>query len=132
MSIIVAGYFDSEDDATQAMDTLLKDPRFAEAESEVISGYARGTDLAGNVTVVPAVPNLSQGLGAGNVMGPPVVSGGARRMLEELDDDEQSFFVSAFRDGNGVLALVRVADELAAEARQIFGQNGARTYQERS
>lgn len=131
MSIIVAGYFDSEDDATRAMDTLLKDPKFSEAESEVISGFARGTEIAGTVPVVPAVPNLSQGLGAGNVMGPPVLSSGARRMLDELDEEEANFFVNAFRDGTGVLALVRVVEDLADDARQIFGQNGARTYQER-
>lgn len=64
MTTIVAGYFDSEDTATRAMDELLNTPEFQNSESEVISTIASGTGNAGDAGgFVPFVPNISGGRG---------------------------------------------------------------------
>lgn len=129
MKKIVAGYFDSEDEATRAMDILLKDPRFRNAESEVISAIARGTGNPGSGGAVPVMPNTSGGSGGSSVMGPIPVTGGYR-LYNELNHEEAEYFGSALKNGRGVLALIEVDGDQAMHVRQLFSQNGARTYQE--
>jgi hypothetical protein len=130
MPKIVAGYFDSEDDATRAMDTLLKDPAFRDAESEVISNQAGGTGSPGVVGAVPFIPNTTAGGSGNQIVGPVAVTGGGRRLFDDLGDREAEYFNSAMRDGRGVLALMKVEDQQATHVSRVFSQNGARTYQE--
>lgn len=130
MTTIVAGYFDSEDTATRAMDELLNTPEFQNSESEVISTIASGTGNAGDVGgFVPFAPNTPGGQGNAVIGGVPVTGGGGRRLLNELGDDEAGYFQAALKNG-GVLALVKVEDHLAMRVGRIFNQFGARTYQE--
>lgn len=132
MATIVAGYFDTEDAATRAMDMVLNSPEFRNAESEVISTVARGTGNAGDVGVMPVVPNPATSGQSNTVIGAvPVTGTGGRRLLSELGDDEANYFQSALKNG-GVLALLKVDEHQAMKARQIFNQNGARTYQEKT
>ena len=88
----------------------------------------------GGTTVVPAVPHTSGGVANNSFVGTgPVVpiTGRGRRLFDDLGDDEAAYFNSALKDGRGVLALVKVDDDQAFHVRQIFSQNGARTYQEK-
>lgn len=130
MAKIVAGYFDSEDDATRAMDVLLKDPAFQDAESEVISNLDGGTGSPGDVGMAPIVPNTSAGGSGNQIIGPVAITGGGRRLFNDIGDKEAEYFSSAMRNGRGVLALMKVEDQQAAHVSQVFSQNGARTYNE--
>ena len=124
---VIAALFDSEADATPAMDRLLNshlDP----IETRVMDPKSNDT---GQVTgpVVPLIPNTSAGyVGAGvgtNVGG--VFFPSAGDWLHDLDEVEQKFYSDAYREGS-TLVLAKVDEKDAQLVRDLFRQNGARTY----
>lgn len=124
---VIAALFDSEADATPAMDRLLNahiDP----IETRVLDPKSNDT---GQVTgpVIPLIPNTSAGyVGAGvgtNVGG--VVPNAVGKWLDDMDDVERNFYFDAYREGS-TLVLAKVDDKDASTVREIFRQNGARTY----
>ena len=128
MAVVVAGLFDSEADATQAMDRLLRE-NIEDLDTRVINGGARpNTDSPG--VVVPIIPNTSGGIaqpgGLAGMAG--VVPGGLfGDWLNDLDNVEQGFYQEALREGS-TLALARVDEAHADKVRQLFSMFNARTY----
>ena len=75
MAVVVAGLFDSEADATQAMDRLLRE-NIEDLDTRVINGSARtGTDSPD--IIIPVIPNTSGGPSSGTIGGVGGVPAGA-------------------------------------------------------
>lgn len=127
---VIAGLFDSELDATNAMDRLLRQ-NFKDMDTRVIEA-GQNTNPAEPGVVVPFVPNTGDtGAGMGATVGLAAL-GAARGWFDELDDDvERAFFLEGMREGS-TLALARVQDEDAPRVRQLLRSFGARTYTENS
>ncbi len=119
---VVAGFFDSEDAATRAMDALLQSPGFKDVDTQVISSLSDTT----NQRFPIAFPFFTGG--AGGAAGGAIPATGAS-FFDQLDDDEAAFFNQALSKG-GVLALVNVDDDKADQVQTILMRNGARTYEE--
>ncbi len=126
MSAVVAGLFDSEVDATKAMDRLLRE-HIDDLDTRVINGSAR-TDAQGPNVVVPIIPNTSGGPQQGAV-GPAASVPGAvfGDWLNDMDDVERQFYSDAVREGS-TLAVARVHEKDAQRVQQLFRSFGARTY----
>ncbi len=124
---IVAGLFDSEVDATKAMDRLLREG-IDGMDTRVINGSSRTGDTPG--VAVPIIPNTSGGTSQAG-MGAQVPAVGAVPVsgdwLDEMDKVEQNFYRDALREGS-TLVLAKMHDEDAGRARLIFSTFGGRTY----
>jgi len=125
MAVVVAGLFDSEADATQAMDRLLRE-KIEDLDTRVINGSSR-TPTGDTGVAIPIIPNTSGGPSqqSGMVPGAPGVFFG--NWLNDMDDVEQGFYQEAVREGS-TLALAKVRDEDADRVRQLFRMFNARTY----
>lgn len=125
---VVAGLFDSEADATPAMDRLLGE-HIDPIETRVLDPRSTDTSQAPG-TVVPLIPNTSAGeSGAGFGSGAGAFAlAGINDWLNEMDRVERNFYSDAYREGS-TLALVRVDDKDAPHVRELFRQFGARTYE---
>ena len=132
MSVVVAGLFDEQAAATQAMDEVLR-MRIDDLDSRVIETQGNqqaGADVGG---VIPVIPNTSGGM---SQSGPGVGAGGGmaaaplfgRRDFDWIsDEEERGFYYEGAREG-ATFAMVKVSDEHADHIRQIFRQYGARTF----
>jgi hypothetical protein len=131
---VVVGLFDSEADATKAMDRLLRED-IQGLDTHVIDGGARGDASTGtpNVTV-PLIPNTSGGVAQGGVVpgSGGAAAGGALfgNWLDDMDDVERHFYQDAVKDGS-TLALAKVPDESKGQVRLIFQTFGARVYEKK-
>ncbi len=125
---VVAGLFDSEVDATKAMDRLLRE-NIHDLDTQVIDGSAKTNTGTPNVTI-PIIPNTSGGPSQGGVAsggaGPAIV-GTFGHWLDRMDDVERKFYEDAVREGS-TLALAKVHDEDEGKVRLIFQTFGARVY----
>ena len=125
---VVAALFDSQADATQAMDVLLR-AQIEDLDTRVFETGSRQTDTSPGV-VVPLVPNTAgggmgqPGFPAAGVIG---AAGLDRDWLNELDEEERAFYHEGYREG-ATLALAKVHDEDVEQVRQIMRQHNARTY----
>jgi len=128
--VVVAGLFDEQSQATQAMDTVLR-LGIKDLDSRVVE-HQGNMDQGTGPSVFPVIPNTSGGYsqstpGAAAV---PGFNSGMVGWLNDIDDEvERAFYMEGAREG-ATLAMVRVDDEHANHIRQIFQQNGARTYVE--
>lgn len=125
---VIAGLFDSELDATNAMDRLLKQ-NFKDMDTRVIEA-GQNTNAETPGVFVPIVPNTGDtGSGMGASVGMAAL-GAARGWMDEMDQEvERAFYLEGMREGS-TLALARVQDEDAARVRQLLRSYGARTYTE--
>jgi hypothetical protein len=128
---VVAALFDSDTDATNAMDRLLRS-NFKDLDTRVFEA-GQNTNAESPGVFVPFVPNTG-GAGAGLAGGPVNVGiaglGAAGGWMDELDDEvERAFYLEGFREGS-TLAMARVNDEDAPRVRQMLRSFGARTYTE--
>lgn len=126
---VIAGLFDSELDATNAMDRLLKQ-NFKDMDTRVIEA-GQNTNADGPGVVVPFVPNTGNtGAGMGASVGVAAL-GANRGWFDEMDDEvERAFYLEGMREG-ATLALAKVNDEDAPRVRQLLRSYGARTYTEK-
>jgi hypothetical protein len=125
---VIAGLFDSEADATRAMDRLLRED-IHDLDTHVIDGGTRGSTGAPNVNI-PIIPNTSGGLSQGGIA--PTGAGAAPvgsfgHWLDDMDDVERHFYEDALKEGS-TLALAKVPDDAANQVRLIFQTFGARVY----
>lgn len=125
MAVVVAGLFDSEAEATQAMDRLLRE-NIEDLDTRVINGSAR-TATGDTGAAIPIIPNTSGGPSqqSGAIPGATGVFFGD--WMNDMDDVEQGFYREAVREGS-TLALARVREEDANRVRQLFRTFNARTY----
>ncbi len=125
MSVVVAGLFDSEVDATKAMDRLLRE-NIKDSDTRVIDGSsaARAAQTGANI---PIIPNTSGGPQQSGV-GPAAAGAYFGDWLNDMDRVERHFYEDAVREGS-TLALARVPDDQADQVRQLFRTFGARTYE---
>ncbi len=128
---VVAGLFNSEAEATQAMDKLLRE-HIDHLDTRVID--PRSTDASqGPDVVLPVIPNTSGGVsGSGNtgLVAGAAALGGASDWLNDMNDVERNFYSDAYREGS-TLALAKVHDKDAGRVRELFRQFGARTYEKK-
>jgi hypothetical protein len=124
MSVVVAGLFDSEVDATKAMDRLLRED-IHDMDTHVIDGGSTANASEPGV-VVPLIPNTSGGPQQGGV-GPAASGAYLGNWLNNMDEVEKRFYQDAVREGS-TLALARVPEEHADHVRTIFNTFGGRTY----
>ena len=128
--VVVAGLFDSQSSATEAMDRLLRQD-IKDLDTHVIE--PGGTSDAGSNVSVPVVPNTGGVIGADMRMpGGYAPTGGAAwgaalTWLDDYDENERVFYQEGLREG-ATLALARVHDEDVEHVRQLFREAGARTY----
>ncbi len=127
MSVVVAGLFDSEAEATKAMDRLLRE-HIDDLDTRVIDGSAsNAANSQGEGGVVPLIPNTSGGPQQGGAA-PGMAGAYFGSWLHDMNDVEQHFYQDAVREGS-TLALARVSDKDANRVRQMFRSFGARTYE---
>lgn len=127
---IVAGLFDSQVDATEAMDRLLR-MDIEDLDTHVIEP-GQFSDSSEARVVTPIVPNTGNpGTGGPGTAMPFMVTpggpGGAFDWLNDLDEVERVFYQEGLREG-ATLALAKVDDDHAEHVRQLFREEGARTY----
>jgi hypothetical protein len=129
--VVVAGLFDSQSMATEAMDRLLR-MNIEDLDTHVIEpGGNQG--VGGPDVVIPLMPNT----GALSDMGGPGGTGMAHgsgmaagfSWLNDLDEVQRAFYQEGTREG-ATLALAKVRDEDAGRVRALFRELGARTYTE--
>ena len=125
---MVAGLFDSEIDATNAMDRLLGE-NFIDLDTRVIE-TGQNADLENRGVVIPLVPNTGMGSGmAGGAV--PVGTAGLglpRGWMDDIDDEvERAFYLEGLREGS-TLTLARVSDEDAPRVQELLRSFGARTH----
>ncbi len=127
---VVAGLFDSEADATKAMDRLLRED-IKGLDTHVIDGGARRDASNGMPNVsIPIIPNTSGGISQGGIApggGPAAAAGSLGDWLNDMDDVERHFYEDAVKEGS-TLALARVPDDKEGQVRLIFQTFGARVY----
>jgi len=127
---IVAGLFDTQSDATEAMDRLLR-MNIDDLDTHVIEpGQFSDTSETGMIT--PTAPYAGgPGAGSSGPAGPMFIPvsgmGGSIDWLDNLDEVERVFYQEGLREG-ATLALAKVDDEHAEQVRQLFRAKGARTY----
>lgn len=128
MSVVVAGLFDSEADATKAMDRLLRE-HIDDMDTRVIDGGAsNAANSQGEGGVIPLIPNTSAGGGPQQSgIGPAAAGAYFGSWLNDMNDVEKHFYQDAVKDGS-TLALAKVPDQYANRVRQMFRSFGARTY----
>jgi hypothetical protein len=127
---VVAALFDSQADATEAMDILLR-ANIKDLDTRVYeTGSRSGMGETGPDVIVPVVPNTGGG-GIGQPGIPAVGLVGAagldRDWLKEFDDQERAFYYEGYREG-ATLALAKIHDEDVEKVRQMMRQHNARTY----
>jgi len=123
---IVAGLFDSQADATEAMDRLLRE-HIPNLDTRVID---RGSSASsGDVnSVIPIIPNTSGGFSQSGIGAVPFGTGSDKvDWLDNLDEVEQAFYYEGLKEGAS-LALAEVDDQDAEKVRQLMRRFGARTY----
>ncbi len=121
---VVAGLFDSEVEATKAMDRLLRE-KYEDMDTRVIDGSDR-TSMVDPGVLIPIIPNTSGSSSQAGNAG-PIAAANFGNWLDDMDDVERGFYTEAVREGSS-LALVKVKDENADRVRQLFRSFGARTY----
>ncbi len=125
---IVAGLFDSEADASKAIDRLSREG-LDDLDTRVVNGSAR-TGNAEPGVVMPIIPNTSGGPSQAG-MGPEGVGVNAAPVLGDwmnnMDEVERNFYQDALREGS-TLVLAKVHDEDAGRVGLIFSTFGGRTY----
>lgn len=129
MSVVVAGLFDQQADATQAMDEILR-LKIKDLDTRVIETQGNQDQVGGGPTIIPIVPNTAGGLSQSTpgAAGIPPIAGRDANWLDELNDDEErGFYYEGAREG-ATLAMARVDEDHADHIRQIFQQYGARTF----
>jgi hypothetical protein len=125
---VVAGLFDSEASATEAMDRLLREG-IEDLETHVYSGGG-GNDVAGPNVVYPVMPSTTgtpSGIGQASVPITGGMIGGDFDWFNDMDEVERAFYHEGIREG-ATLALAKVDDDDAHRVRQIFQTFNARTY----
>jgi hypothetical protein len=125
MSVVVAGIFDDQTQATEAMDILLRS-QIKDLDTHVIEGqgrYASQQDLP-NI-VAPFVPNTGNNMGNGNAAYVPGNQLGG--WLNDMADVERDFYEEGMREGS-TLVLARVHEDDAEKVRQLLRDHQARTY----
>jgi hypothetical protein len=126
---VVAALFDSQADATEAMDVLLN-AHIKDLDTKVYeTGSRQGMSDSGPGVVVPLVPSTGSGMGqpgmpAAGALG---AAGLDRGWLNELDEEERAFYYEGYREG-ATLALAKVHAEDVGKVRQVLGQHNCRTY----
>ena len=125
MAVVVAGLFDSEADATNAMDRLLRE-NIEDLDTRVINGEAR-TPTGDTGVAVPIIPHTSGGPSQQGGAVPAAPGAFYGDWLNDMDDVEQGFYKEALREGS-TLALARVRDEDADRVRTLFSMFNATTY----
>lgn len=129
---VVAGLFDSEADATQVMDRILR-MDIDGLESRVVGGAGRTDDADAPGMVFPVIPNTSGGFGSpgtGAGVGPLAagVPASDADWFNDMDEEaERAFYLEGMKEG-ATLALVRVPDDHVEEVRNTMRMFGARTY----
>jgi len=123
---VVAGLFNEQIQATQALDILLQSG-FEGIETRVVG---RGQDDADvGVPVFPVVPNTG---GDWDSLA-PLLRGGAAfagaDWLDMMDEVERAFYYEGLREG-ATLVLAKVDDDQTDEVRRVMSSNGARIYTE--
>jgi hypothetical protein len=124
---VIAGLFDSEANATEAMDKLLRQ-NIEDLDTHVISPSGLAGDGEPNF-VFPIVPNTG-GMGSGTPGAPvPFVTGqgGVFGWFDDVDEVERAFYLEGLREG-ATLAMAKVHDADIERVRQVFRDSGARTY----
>lgn len=127
--VVVAGLFDSQSNATEAMDRLLR-MNIEDLDTHVIEHGGMGAEAG---TGIPLVPNPGAAFGsdmrAPGGYGPTggAAWGAALGWLDDYDEVERAFYQEGYREG-ATLALAKVHDEDADQVRQLFREAGARTY----
>jgi hypothetical protein len=125
MSVVIAGLFDDQTQATQAMDILLRS-NIKDLDTHVIEGqgrYASQQD-APNI-VAPFVPNTGNNMGTGGAAYVPGNQLGG--WLNDMNDVERDFYEEGMREGS-TLVLARVPEEEVNRVRQLLRDHQARTY----
>ncbi len=125
---IIAGLFDSEADASKALDRLSRED-LPGVDTRVINGSARTNASNPNITV-PIIPNTSGGLAETGLGTEAPAVGGIPAFgdwLNDMNDVERKFYQDALREGS-TLALAKVDEKDAGKVRLIFQTFGARTY----
>jgi hypothetical protein len=127
---VVAALFDSQVDATEAMDVLLR-AQIKDLDTKVYeTGSRAGMGETGPDVIVPVVPNTGGG-GIGQPAIPAAGLAGAggldRDWLNEFDKEERAFYYEGYREG-ATLALAKVHDADVEKVRQVMSQHNARTY----
>ena len=127
---IVAGLFNSQSEATQAMDILLRS-NIPDLETKVYeTGSPTNSTEAGSSMVIPVIPTTGA-TGLGQPGAPAAAAVGAagidRDWLDELDDRERAFYHEGYREG-ATLAMAKVNDDHVGHVRELFRQHGARTF----
>lgn len=120
---VIAGLFDSQADATEAMDRLHR-LGYQDMDTRVIEPGSQDT-ASGPDTVIPVIPATGSSYGQPGGTGGPV--GGSFGWLDDLDKVESAFYQEGLKEG-ATLAMVQVDDKYAREVRELFSQFGARTY----
>lgn len=113
---IIAALFDGQAEATQALDALAES-RFADVETTVIeadSNEAEGPGFA--AAIVPGTSSVPRAAVLFNVS-----------PLNELDIEEQQFFVAGVRRGGVVVVAEAESDADATELAAFFAEHGGRT-----
>jgi hypothetical protein len=127
---VVAALFDSQADATEAMDVLLG-AHIKDLDTKVYETRSHlGMGENGPGVVVPVVPNT----GGGGIGQPGIPAAGLvgaagldRDWLNEFDNEERAFYYEGYREG-ATLALAKVHADDVEKVRQVMQQHNARTY----
>lgn len=117
----VAGLFDSEADATAAMDHLMR-MDLHDLETRVMGPRERKTS-SDTDAVVPIVPNTGGAYAQPSGMAPA----GRDEFLDALDEVERAFYYEGLKEGAS-LAVAKVDDADAEQVRQVMRIHMARTY----
>jgi hypothetical protein len=127
---VVAALFDSQVDATEAMDVLLN-AHIKDLDTKVYeTGSRQGMSDTGPGVVVPLVPNTgNSGIGQAGIPAAGVIgaAGLDRDWLNEFDEEERAFYYEGYREG-ATLALAKVHDEDVEKVRSVLSQHNSRTY----
>jgi hypothetical protein len=123
---VVAGLFDSDADATRAMNRLLNE-NIKDLETHVINGSNK-SQVDDRGVLIPFIAVTSGG-GAETGAGPALAVGSVfGNWLGGIDQAERQFYEDAVREGS-TLALASVPDDSASRVRSIFQTFGARVYE---
>ncbi len=126
MSVVVAGLFDDQVQATQAMDILLRS-HIKDLDTHVIEGQGRYASQQEDQNIAaPFIPNTGNYIETGGVAYVP--GNRLSDWLNDMDDVERTFYEDGMREGS-TLVLARVHNEEDANrVRQLLRDHQARTY----
>lgn len=122
---VVAGLFDSDANATEAMDKLLRE-HIEGLDTRIID---RSTQAGESNAVIPIMPNTGGISGSSTPVYPVGMSSQGANVpwLDDMDEVERMFYHDGMREG-ATLALAKVKDADADRVRNLLRQYGARTY----